>query len=653
MNTSWKYYLTFVITLIFLGDSNAQIIFDTLQLHEFEIIDFHFDKQSATNTSTIDSLQQNELGLVDIGELLSSFSPVFVKSYGKGSMATVSFRGTGASHTKVVWEGFNINSPMLGQIDFSTIPVSLFDKIELQYGGSSLTEVSGALGGSINLKTKSGFIDDKVISLTQSVGSFNTFLTAATLSFVNKTVSSTTNFTRQSSLNDFSYYNNAILPESEYMQQTNANFSNYGFTQQLDFKFNNNQQLTFISWNQWNNRNIPTIMTNVEKAGSQDEYQNDFFSRNIIKWILNTTKTSLNIRGSYFYENLGYYLQTKDTLDNMITQIDSKNKVRSFAASADIATRISEKAMLKAGSRFLNQEVESNNYAESKTRNLVSNYISLSLLIGHKINSEILIRSDFVDGEFTPVMPMIGINYQPINTQDLFFRLNLSRNYNLPSLNDLYWYPGGNDSLLPENSLESEIGIDYSFSIKDNHQITFRSTAYLSSVKNWIIWTPGDHRYWSPQNVANVLSRGLELSLKIIGKISQVNYYISTEYAYTRSTNNSQLAREKGTSEIQLMYVPKNTFNTFLSLSLSDYYINWGLHYTDSRNTSLNNSENYSYNLPSYTLNDISIGKKGILKKFNYNFKFKVYNVFNVNYQAVLWRAMPRRNFEISLNINI
>jgi len=190
MNTSLRYLLAIMIFLLLYGKTNGQMIFDTLQLNEFEIIDYHFDKQSAINKSTIDSLQQTELGLHDIGELLSSFTPVYVKSYGKGSISTVSFRGTGASHTKVIWEGFNINSPMLGQTDFSTIPVSLFDKIELQYGGSSLTEVSGALGGSVNLKTKSGFEDNGILSMTQSVGSFNTFLTAATLRLGNNSISS-------------------------------------------------------------------------------------------------------------------------------------------------------------------------------------------------------------------------------------------------------------------------------------------------------------------------------------------------------------------------------------------------------------------------------------------------------------------------------
>ena len=59
------------------------------------------------------------------------------------------------------------------------------------------------------------------------------------------------------------------------MTQTNADFVNKGFTQQFSHRISNKQEITLISWNQWNNRNIPVIMTNVEKGGNQQEYQND------------------------------------------------------------------------------------------------------------------------------------------------------------------------------------------------------------------------------------------------------------------------------------------------------------------------------------------------------------------------------------------
>ena len=52
-------------------------------------------------------------------------------------LSTISFRGTGAGHTSVIWNGVNINQPTIGQTDFSLFPVFAFDDIRIFYGASS------------------------------------------------------------------------------------------------------------------------------------------------------------------------------------------------------------------------------------------------------------------------------------------------------------------------------------------------------------------------------------------------------------------------------------------------------------------------------------------------------------------------------------
>lgn len=629
---------------------HAQMIFDTLQLQEFEVIATTDNFCSALNKSSIDSLQRREYDLSDMGELLAATTPVFVKSYGKGSLSTVSFRGTGASHTKVIWEGFNINSPMLGQTDFSTVPTSLFNTIELNYGGSSLAETGGALGGTISLGNNG---DDSFehISVSQSVGSFNTFSTSVTAKIESNSIVSTTDFFRQSSPNDFTYYNNAIFPSGEEMKQANADYINWGFTEKLQFTINDKHNISITSWNQWNNRNIPTIMPNVEKGGDQKEWQDNFFSRNIFSWKYNGKRTTTQLKTAYFHENLDYFLETTDHLGQVVSKIDSKNNVNTIMVSGNTTTSLSEKNILKSGIKFVNDVVSSNNYSDKKTRNLTSAFCSLETTLSSKFKTEILVRSELVDNDFSPIMPMLGINYKPFVNQEIYLRLNISRNYNQPSLNDLYWFPGGNDSLNPEESREIGLSADYSVDVKYHTLLVFRAAGYISSVDDWIMWTPGDYQYWSPQNIAKVLSRGIELSAKINGKAGKIKYNIFAGYNLTITTNESPVSKEIGTNNIQLMYVPRNSFNGLVGISLGNYYLNWGIYFTDKRNTSLNNDEIYSYTLPAYTLNNVTIGKKGQFMNTKYELRIRANNIFNVDYQAVLWRAMPQRNFEIIANI--
>ena len=57
-----------------------------------------------------------------MAEVLAQNSTIFIKSSGRATTATASLRGTAPSHTAVSWNGLNLSSPMLGMVDFSTIP---------------------------------------------------------------------------------------------------------------------------------------------------------------------------------------------------------------------------------------------------------------------------------------------------------------------------------------------------------------------------------------------------------------------------------------------------------------------------------------------------------------------------------------------------
>src|SRR5665647_1335045 len=106
--------------------AKAQFLNDTVRLESIQINGKRITKNSNETRSEIDSITLAKSGTVRLSELLSQNTPIFVKEYGRGAMATVSFRGTAPSHTKVSWNGLELNSPMLGMVDFSLIPCLLY-----------------------------------------------------------------------------------------------------------------------------------------------------------------------------------------------------------------------------------------------------------------------------------------------------------------------------------------------------------------------------------------------------------------------------------------------------------------------------------------------------------------------------------------------
>lgn len=106
--------ISVIFTLFIVQTTFGQLLNDTIKFEPFVIEELAV---SATyKTTNLDAVTTKSVE--NLAQLLQENSTVFIKSYGSGSLASVSFRGTGAGHTRVLWNGVSLNSPMNGQIDF-------------------------------------------------------------------------------------------------------------------------------------------------------------------------------------------------------------------------------------------------------------------------------------------------------------------------------------------------------------------------------------------------------------------------------------------------------------------------------------------------------------------------------------------------------
>ena len=124
-----------------------------LKIREAQVVAKRPMKEIGVQKTNFDSLQLKENISLSMADILTYNAPVFVKSYGRATLSTISFRGTSASHTQVTWNDMKINNPMLGMTDFSTIPAYFIDDASLLHGTSSVNETGGGLGGAVKLST--------------------------------------------------------------------------------------------------------------------------------------------------------------------------------------------------------------------------------------------------------------------------------------------------------------------------------------------------------------------------------------------------------------------------------------------------------------------------------------------------------------------
>jgi vitamin B12 transporter len=99
-----------------------------------------------------------------------------VQSGGPGGQTSVFMRGTNSNHTKVLVDGIDVSDPSnpTGAFDFSQFLTPDIERVEVLRGPQSGLYGSDAIGGVINVITKSGLGPAQVNASTEA-GSFDTF----------------------------------------------------------------------------------------------------------------------------------------------------------------------------------------------------------------------------------------------------------------------------------------------------------------------------------------------------------------------------------------------------------------------------------------------------------------------------------------------
>ena len=223
--------------------------------------------------------------------------------------------------------------------------------------------------------------------------------------------------------------------------------------------------------------------------------------------------------------------------------------------------------------------------------------------------------------------------------------------YRLPSMNDLYWNPGGNRSLLPEHGYSEEMNLVFqndSLNKLKTIRVTFSAAVFSRQMRNWIIWLPGASGIWTPQNLLEVWSRGTETTTQFVYHKNEIQMKVQLSTQYVLSTSQKKHSSSDQSEGNQLVYVPMYSGNATFQIKYKLLYLAYTHNYTGYRYTT---SDNYYYLMP-FNLANLIFGKKVIKGKMIYDFNFTSNNIFNISYQAIAGRPMPGRNYQFSINLS-
>ncbi|MEM8898700.1 MAG: TonB-dependent receptor [Bacteroidota bacterium] len=604
--------------LILLNDTFSQVGEDTVfHIGAVEIQAVSLRKQKGVGEEIrFDSLQLSAYQHHSLADLLQRESNVFIKSYGLGSLASISMRGAGASHTAILWNGLPIENPMLGQIDLALLPIAGIDRLSLQLGGNSAAWGSGAIGGSLSLENTPTIQTGLAISTNHLLGAFGRQSHASGISFRNKKWTVESQWYQQKAENDFIYE----LANGEERQNTHADFTNWGLLQEIYFRPSKKQEWSARVWYQQTDRNIPPTTTQNQSLAAQA----DEALRATLSWKAQLSSHLLKVQTGFTDEEIIY-------TDEAI-RLRAESEVQRWVNEITLSSLTDSPWNYEVGYQYQLASALADGYGGSEERHQHAYYASGRYQSGGWLLNGGL-RQEIVDGIAYPITPKIAASYELIPQVNIW--VSLSRNIRIPTLNELYWRPGGNLDLEAERSWNQEVGSKYQTELEDV-SLAYQLTYYQRQTQNWILWALQESQpFWSASNLSEVHTRGISQRITTIKNIGRWKASLSGGYEWVRSLHTTSLSSPEIAADKQLFYVPEHKAHLSLALSNTSFRIEYTHVYTSE-------VETFSTPLPAWDVGSVLL---------SYQWKqlegfFRIENLWDTQYRIIERRPMPGRYVE-------
>lgn len=636
-------------------------------------------KEIGVQKTAFDSVALKENIALSMADILTFNSSVFVKSYGRATLSTVAFRGTSPSHTQVTWNGMRINNPMLGMTDFSTIPAYFIDNASLLHGTSSVNETGGGLGGLVRLATTPDVGEGINAQYVQGIGSFSTFDEFGRFTYGDDHWSVSTRVVYSSSPNDYKYVNHDkkvnIYDDDHNItgqyhpteRNRSGAYKDFHALQEIYYNTNKGDRFGLNAWFIKSNRELPMLTTDYGDERDFENRQRENTFRGVLSWDHNRSNWKAGAKAGYIHTWMAYDYRREITEGNWAEMTRSRSKVNTVFGQLEgeytPARRWYFTANLSAHQHFVRSEDKNIILQDGdkaivgydKGRIEISGAFSAKWQPVDPIGLSVVLREEMFGDRWAPLIPAFFIDGLISRKGNVMVKASVSKNHKFPTLNDLYFLPGGNPDLRSENGWSYDAGTSFDtgwtqpFPVSVGGSVTW----FDSYIDDWIMWLPTTKGFFSPRNVKKVHAYGIEGKLNLAmepfkGWVVDLN----GSYSWTPSVNRGEKMSPADQSVgKQLPYVPKHSASLTGRLTWRSWGFLYKWAYYSERFTMSSNDYTLTGHLPRYFMSNISLEKGLSFKPVDLQLKFAVNNLFNEDYLSVLSRPMPGINFEFFIGI--
>ena len=595
------------------------------------------DFSPGQKVTTIDSATLQQYQLQSMANLLSQQTPVFIKSYGFNGLATLNFRGSSAAQSQVLWNGVPIQNAALGIADVSTLPVLFMNKVNIVYGGSAALWGSGNVGGALLLENNAPVFDSigKSLSLSGGMGSFSQYSGGLKGSISRKRWYFSANVFAQTALDNFSYTNSSGAK----VNMANSKLQSNAALLQAAYKISAQNVISLTAWYQQYDRQIPPALFETYS----DKREIDGSLRLLADWHKKTDNNEWYAKSSFMGDEMNYSYEAVALHWDYITyqyyqEVGWKKQFHQYGQLL-LFTPLQIAWITQPDSNKSKQQ-DKVALAGAYDFKHFNNRLDVAVNTRAELINE---QSDTTNSKYI-FLP--GADASFAVTEWLGIRINAQRTYRTPTLNELYYYPGGNATLKPEQGWNEDAGYTVKFKL-GKFSLYHDLSVYNRNIHDWIIWLGG--AVWTPHNIAEVHSRGVETENKLVYTTGNWKIHIGANTSYVLATTVTSYIYNDGSVGKQIPYTPRYNGQVNIGFSYKRFYFNYNHTYTGYRFIT---SDESSYILP-YQTGNVQLMYNTSIGGHSLQFIGQCNNIWNEQYQVVSDRPMPGINWQAGFKVGI